>query len=282
MNINFRELIPLADKRAIGVFDSGLGGLTVVKELISIMPNEDIIYFGDTGRVPYGSRSREIINKYAREDEEFLLSKNVKMIIAACGTVSSVAADTAINLPVPFFEVVSHSARAAVKATKNNIIGVIGTSATINSGKHKEIINSLRAEAQVISVDCPLFVPLVESGWTDPCDTVVLETVKRYLKPIIDANADTLILGCTHYPILSEAISKVLGEGVTLINAGTSLSVAVNEYLIQNSLTNDAQSNGKIKLYVSDKPDSFLKTASSLLGKNIDNKMIEQVNLENL
>ena len=223
----------MADKRAIGVFDSGLGGLTVVKELVKAMPNEDIVYFGDTGRVPYGTRSRDTIRKYALQDEKFLLGCDVKVIIAACGTVSSVAADTAEQLPVPFFEVVSHASREAVKSTANGKIGVIGTSATVNSGKHKKQILSIMPNAQVTACSCTMFVPLVEEGWYSADDIVVLETVRRYLNPIIEAGCDTLILGCTHYPVLSDAIRKVLGENVTLINAGTATANAVKEYLVR-------------------------------------------------
>lgn len=272
----------MADKRAIGVFDSGLGGLTVVKELYRFLPSEDIVYFGDTGRVPYGTRSRETIRKYAVQDEQFLLKKNVKLIIAACGTVSSVASDTAEDLPVPYFEVVSHAAKAAVIATKNGKIGVIGTNATVKSGKHAENIKAIMPEAEVIACNCPLFVPLVEEGWNSPDDIVVIETVKRYLKPIIEANVDTLILGCTHYPVLSEAIKRVAGEGVTLIDAGTATSQAVGRFLEENSMLNDSEKAGKQSFYVSDKPESFAKLASELLGKNVEDNDVEQVDLSSL
>ncbi len=272
----------MSDRRAIGVFDSGLGGLTVVKELCSFLPNENIVYFGDTGRVPYGTRSRETIKKYAAQDEKFLLMHNVKTIIAACGTVSSVAGDTAAELPVPFFEVVSHAAKAAVSATKNKKIGVIGTAATINSGQHEKHIKELMPEATVTACSCSMFVPLVEEGWYSADDVVVIETVKRYLKPIIEAGVDTLILGCTHYPVLSDAISRVIGEDVTLINAGIATAKAVKEYLAQNDLLNDSAKNGDINFFVSDKPDSFRRIASVLLDDNIDEGKVEQVNISSL
>ena len=210
----------MPDNRAIGVFDSGLGGLTVVKEIIKQLPEENIVYFGDTGRVPYGPRSRDTIRKYAIEDERFLLSHNVKLIVAACGTVSSVAADTADILPVPFVEVVSHSVKAAVVATKNRKIGILGTAATVNSGAHKKQILSLLPDATVVQNSASLFVPLVEEGWYGANDPVVLNTVERYLEPLLSAGIDTLILGCTHYPVLSGAISKIAGDGVKLINMG--------------------------------------------------------------
>lgn len=270
----------MADKRPIGVFDSGLGGLTVVKEIIKELPLEDIIYFGDTGRVPYGTRSVETIKKYARQDEKFLLSQDVKLIIAACGTVSSVAGDTAKELPVPFFEVVSHASRQAVNESKNGKIAVIGTNATVKSGQHKAEILKLNPKAKVITVACPLFVPLVEEGWYKGDDMIVLETVKRYLQPIIEFGADTLILGCTHYPVLSEAITRVLGENVTLINAGTATAKAVAEYLKQNALDN--QNGGENKFFVSDKPDFFKTQASVLLECEIDENKVQKVDINNL
>jgi len=185
----------MSDKRPIGVFDSGLGGLTVVKELKKVLPQETIVYFGDTGRVPYGNKSREIIRRYALQDERLLLSNGVKLIIAACGTVSSVAKDTESELPVPFVEVVSHAALAATKATKNKKIGVIGTAATIKSRAHRNYILSHMPDAEVYENSCPLFVPLVEEGITSVGDTMAVEAAKRYLEPIIKEGIDTLILG---------------------------------------------------------------------------------------
>ena len=210
----------MADSRPIGIFDSGLGGLTVVREIVKLMPNENIVYFGDTGRVPYGTKGCETIRKYALQDERFLLSHDVKMIVAACGTVSSVAADTAESLPVPFVEVVSHSVRAAVNSTQNGKIGILATSATINSGSHKKQILELLPKAQVIEAAGTLLVPIVEEGWTSPDDTVAIEALRRYLKPMIDAGVDTLILGCTHYPLLTDVIREIVGEGVALIDSG--------------------------------------------------------------
>ena len=272
----------MADSRPIGVFDSGLGGLTVVKELSRFLPNEDIVYFGDTGRVPYGTKSQSTIKQYAKEDEAFLLSKDVKLIIAACGTVSSVAADVSADLPVPFFEVVSYSASSAVKATKNGKIGVIGTPATVKSGKHKECIEKLMPNAEVTANACPLFVPLVEEGWVDKSDIIVKETVARYLEPISLSGADTIILGCTHYPVLSGAISEYLNDGVTLINAGTAVSEAVKQYLTENGILSDNKKEGKLSFYVSDKPDSFRIQAEILLEKEINENEVKRVNLSEL
>lgn len=271
----------MADNRAIGVFDSGLGGLTVVKELRSLLTDEDIVYFGDTGRVPYGTKSRETIRKYAVEDEKFLLSKNVKLIIAACGTVSSVASDIGAKLPVPYFEVVSHSAVSAVNETKNKKIGVIGTAATINSGMHKKLICELLPEAEVTACSCSMFVPLVEEGWFTEDDAVVLGTARRYLKPMVESKVDTLILGCTHYPILSKAIDKVLNHKVKLINMGTSVALSVAKYLKENDMLSE-ENKGECTFYVSDKPDNFRNTASILLGNDFDEQKVEQVDLNSL
>ena len=260
----------MADNRAIGVFDSGLGGLTVVKELQKVLPNENIVYFGDTGRVPYGTRSKETIKKYALEDEKFLIKQDVKLIIAACGTVSSVAADTGNMIEVPFFEVVSHASVAAVNATKNKRIAVIGTNATIKSRQHEKIIKEILPSAEVMSVACNMFVPLVEEGWYDANDIIVLETIRRYLQPIIDFSVDTLILGCTHYPILIDAIRKVLGDKVTLINMGSAVSEKVKEYLSLNDMLNTQTVNTVNSFFVTDKADSFRKQASVLLGREIN------------
>ena len=267
----------MADNRPIGVFDSGLGGLTVLKELENILPNESFVYFGDTGRVPYGSRSNETIISYARQDENFLLSKGVKYIVAACGTVSAVAADTANDLPVNFMGVVDNSVKSAVSATKNNKIGVIGTSATINNGAHKKQILRLLPEAEVVTADCPLFVPLVEEGFIAD-DVVVLEVARRYLKPMVDAGVDTLILGCTHYPLLLDAIRKVMGEKVNLINMGNSTALAVKEELTKLNMLSEPDNIPKREIYVSDITSGFAKVSKILLGENIENVNLVDIN----
>lgn len=267
----------MADNRPIGVFDSGLGGLTVLKELENVLPNESFVYFGDTGRVPYGSRSNNTIISYARQDENFLLSKGVKYIVAACGTVSAVAADTAKELPVSFMGVVENSVKAAVLATQNNKIGVIGTSATINNGAHKKQILKLLPNAEVVTADCPLFVPLVEEGLVAD-DIVVLEVARRYLLPMINAGVDTLILGCTHYPILLNAIKKVMGEKVTLINMGYSTALAVKEDLTQLNMLSESDNIPKREFYVSDITSGFAKVSKILLGKNIENVNLVDIN----
>jgi len=228
----------LSDSRPIGVFDSGLGGLTVVRELKRLLPNEDIVYFGDTGRVPYGTRSNDIVKKYAREDEAFLLSQNVKMIIAACGTVSSVAYMTADELPVPFLEVVTPAARAAAEATKNGRVGVIGTPVTVKSRSHARAVLRILPDAVIVANSCPLFVPLVEEGWISADDDVTLSVAKRYLSPLKEGNVDTLIMGCTHYPALKSTIAKIMGDAVTLIDPGTATAQMVKRHLEENDMLN--------------------------------------------
>ena len=260
------------DNRPIGVFDSGLGGLSVVKELERILPNESIEYFGDTGRVPYGTRSKETINLYAQQDEEFLLSKDVKMIIAACGTVSSVAADTANNLPVDFLGVVAPAARAAARITKNGRIGVTGTSATINSGAYEKMLKSINPEFEIISVDCPLFVPIVEAGFIDENDELTLLAAKRYLDRIVDFGVDTLILGCTHFPLISGTIAKVMGEKVSLISAGKAAAEECAKLLLEKDMLSN-NSNPLKRFYVTDRPQGFYKTADLFFSGNFDGEV---------
>ena len=272
----------MADKRPIGVFDSGLGGLTVVRELLNFLPEEDIVYFGDTDRVPYGTKSSETIRKFARQDEAFLLSKDVKLIIAACGTVSSVASDIGAELPVPYIEVVSHASKAAAEATRNGRIGVIGTNATINNGAHERLIKSMLPDATVVNVGCPLFVPLVEDGWYSAEDPVVLGVTSKYLKPIIDAGCDTIILGCTHYPILMEAIRKTVGNSVALINMGVSTARAVRNELKLRDLLNEDNAPAVRELFVSDKTPAFRQVAEILLGDRIDDSDVSVVDVSRI
>lgn len=266
-------------KEPIGVFDSGLGGLTAVKELLNVLPHEDIVYFGDTGRVPYGNRSKATIIKYAQQDANFLLSRNVKFIIAACGTVSSVAGDLGGKIPVPFTGVVQPTARAALKRTRNGKIGVIGTSATIGSNSYKKEIEALNPSILVYQQDCPLFVPLVESGFTSEDDPIVVMVVERYLQEFKELGVDTIILGCTHYPILKKAISKVMGSGVELVDSGRETALYTAALLKEKGLLNGGDENGTSSFYVSDTPDGFSHLAGMFLDRNIDDK-VEQIDIE--
>lgn len=268
----------MADNRPIGVFDSGLGGLTVVRELIKALPNEKIVYFGDTGRVPYGGRSPETIISYARQDERFLLSKEVKLIIAACGTVSAVAPETGAELPVPFIEVVTPAAAAAASVTKTGIIGVIGTTATVKSGSYAKKILAINPDLEVHSADCPIFVPLVEAGWISKGDSVTAETVRRYLTPLREKGVDTLILGCTHYPVLSEFIADFMGGTTTLINTGYTAAMSAAEFMKNNGLLSDGERRAENEFYVSDRAESFAAIADILLGQEIDDR-VERIDI---
>lgn len=271
----------MCDNRPIGIFDSGLGGLTVMKEILKQLPGEDIVYFGDTGRVPYGTRSRETIKKYALEDAQFLIKNNVKAIIAACGTVSAVAADSLNALPLPFFEMITPAVLAATKATKTKRIGIIGTPATVESGEHKRRILEIMPDAQIFAAACPLFVPLVEEGITDSENVILLESAKKYLLPLKREGIDTLILGCTHYPILSDVIARVMGSDVELINPGVALSAKLKDYLLNNGMLSD-NCSGSHNFYVSDMTESFQKTAKNLLGEEINATNAKQVDINKL
>ena len=267
------------DNRPIGVFDSGLGGLSAVKEILEVLPNESIVYFGDTGRVPYGTKSNKTIIKYATQDEAFLLSQGVKMIIAACGTVSSVAKETGDNLPVPFLGVVEPSAKEAVKLSKNKKIGVIGTSATVKSGSYEKAVKALDESCEVYSVACPLFVSIVEQGWIDKDDEIALLTAKRYLQPLIEKGVDTLILGCTHFPLIAGTIAKVMGPGVALVSSGGATAKQAAEILTEKNMLNDSTIAFK-KYFVSDSIEGFASTAKLFLQQD-DEMNVEQIGIEN-
>ncbi len=257
------------DARPVGVFDSGLGGLSAVRCLLSLLPFEDVVYFGDTGRVPYGTRGTTVIEKYAAQDAAFLLSHDVKLIIAACGTVSSVAPHVLEGLPVPAIGVVEPAAVRAVSLTQNKKVGVIGTSATIHSGAFTKAITWLDAGVQVFAQACPLLVPLVESGWITRDDEVTAAAVRRYLAPLKDSGVDTLILGCTHFPLLSPLIANYLGDGVTLVDVGAEAAGACAELLARGGLCTGKQTAGDCRFFVTDKPQDFSRVAEMFLGRRV-------------
>lgn len=269
----------MSENSAIGVFDSGLGGLTAVKELIRFLPHENIVYFGDTGRVPYGNRSKETIKKYAMQDVRFLKSKDIKVLIAACGTVSSVAGDLGSEFEIPYTGVVKPTALAASEATKNGRIGIIGTTATISSSSYKKAIENINSELKVFQQDCPLFVPLVENGFIDRNDIVVRTVAERYLKPLIENGVDTLILGCTHYPILRDVIADVMGKGVILIDSGKETARYAANLIYENNLANPQRLSGVCEYYVSDKVDGFSRIAGLFLG-NCINQDVHRIKIE--
>ena len=246
-----------------GIFDSGLGGLTALCEARRLMPQEDFIYFGDTGRVPYGTRSRETIIQYAEQAMRFFQSRNVSSVLAACGTVSSVALEfLKEKFDFPIIGVVEGAVESALSKSKSKRIAIIGTSATISSASFELALKKACPEVKTLGIACPLFVPLVENGFVSPDDIVTLEVAKRYLLPIKDFGADTLILGCTHFPIIAEAISRIL-PSVTLINRG---SEAAKKLLSSKTTTQDG--HGSTEYYVSDSPENFSSVASIFLGED--------------
>lgn len=260
---------PVPDNRPIGVFDSGLGGLTALKELERILPGESFVYFGDTGRVPYGTRSRETVRRYAAQDMEFLIGHNVKAVLAACGTVSSTAGDIGRRLPVPYFDVIGPAAAAAAAATRNKKVGVIGTSATIHSGAYRQALLAIDPALEVFSQPCPLFVPLVENGFVSPQDEVARLVAQRYLAPLREAGVDALILGCTHYPIISAVIGQAMGEAVVLVDPGREAAQALAQALAQQGLLCSASGPRETAFFVTDEPESFTSVAELFLGHNV-------------
>ena len=252
------------DKRPIGVFDSGLGGLTAVSEIMRLLPGENLVYFGDTARVPYGTRSEDTILRYAKEDVDFLRSFDIKAIVMACGSVALPQIEN--DYDIPLFGVVRPAAEAAVSATKNKKIGIIGTAATVKSRSYEREILKHLPDAELYSNPCPLFVPLVENGRTSPDDIVVTTMVSEYLSPLKEKGVDTLIMGCTHYPIIEEAISRFMGDAVSLINPGLEAAKLLKN---NDSVRKNSASQGTAKFFVSDDAEGFDALASLFLGKEI-------------
>lgn len=257
----------------IGVFDSGLGGLTAVKEIVKILPNENVIYFGDTGRVPYGNRSIETILNYALQDIAFLNSMKVKFIVIACGTVSSVIHRVSNLIPVPFTGVLTPTCIAAINATKNNRIGVIGTTTTIKSNSYKKQISALNPNVNVLQQDCPLFVPMIENGFISPDNCLVQETVRTHLSVFKNSNIDTLILGCTHYPMIFCAVQNFVGKNVQLINSGKETALYIKNLLKKLNLATSRNTKGSCQFFVSDSTENFSRTANLFLGYNINSRV---------
>lgn len=275
----------MGNKQPIGVFDSGLGGITTVLQLKKLMPNENIIYFGDTARVPYGTRSRATIQNYVKQDINFLLSKDVKMIIVACNTASTVLTkELTQNLKIPFLEVVTPAVEVAVKRTKNKNIGIIGTATTIRSTAYETFLLQKDENIKTKGVPCPLFVPLVENGFIDSDDEIPKAVVKRYLSEFNKFDMDTLILGCTHYPILKQIIGEQVGEDVILIDSGKEVANVALETLTKLNMCNDDTENkGTICCYCSDSVKNFETSASTIiLNKEVLKQFafIEQIDID--
>ncbi len=256
------------NSKPIGVFDSGIGGLTVVHALHERLPHENIVYFGDTARVPYGPKSPQVVREYAAEDVRFLISKDVKMVVIACNTVSAVALDVVQkHARVPVVGVILPGAEAAVKRTEKKRIGIIGTRATVNSKAYTHAIRQLDGSVHVVAQECPLFVPLAEEGWVEHPVTQMI--AKEYLFPLKLEKIDTLILGCTHYPILRGAISSAVGETVSLIDSGDATAGEVERLLDLHGLRNQSTQRPNLSFYVSDIPARFAEVGERFLGRKL-------------
>lgn len=255
----------------IGVFDSGVGGLTVAKEIMHQLPNERIVYFGDTARVPYGSKSKETVTRYSKQIVRFLLEHNVKTIVVACNTISAYALDEIEKeLSIPAVGVVKPGAKAAAETTRNGKVGVIATEATVNSRLYDSYIGNLDKNVQVFSKACPLFAPLVEEGLLE--DPVTEEIARRYLSELIDLDIDTLILGCTHYPLIRHTVGKIMGDDVTLVNPAYETTKELAKILKENDLLNDtkpALGENPYQFYVSDGADKFKRFANAIIKYGI-------------
>jgi glutamate racemase len=256
------------NSKPIGVFDSGIGGLTVVHALTNRLPHENIVYFGDTARVPYGPKSPQVIREYAAQDVDFLISQDVKMVVIACNTVSGVALDVVMkHAKVPVVGVIIPGAAAAVAATQRKRVGIIGTLATVSSKAYTNAIRQLDKEVEVFAQACPLFVPLAEEGWTHHKATDMI--AKEYLFPLKLEKIDALVLGCTHYPILKDAIRNAINGNVTLIDSGEATAVEVERLLDQKDLRNPSKLKPRLQFYVSDLPAKFTEIGERFLGQKM-------------
>lgn len=263
------------NSKPIGVFDSGLGGLTVVRSIIEQMPEENIIYFGDTAHVPYGSRSREQITEYVMNDVRFLSGFDIKAIVIACNTADSVA-KTSIEekYPLPVFGVVMPAAKKAAAVTENNRIGVMATEATIRSGAYERAIKSFNPDSVVISEACPLLVPLIEEGRFSKGDVVIESVVKEYIQPMKKESTDTIILGCTHYPLLYDIIKSEM-PGINIVSSSLEAANSLREIMKLNGMQNESGEKGKLRIFVSDKAHDFEKHAEIFMGKKITGNVLE-------
>ncbi len=252
-------------QKAIGIFDSGIGGLTVLRELVAALPREHTIYLGDTARVPYGIRSPETVTRYSFENTQFLLSQEIKMLVVACNTASAISLGAVKKeFPLPVIGVLEPGARAAVAATRSGRVGVIGTEATIASGAYERAIRALAPGVEVLSQACPLFVPLVEEGWFD--NEVAELAARRYLEQFRTGRIDTLVLGCTHYPLLKAVIGRVIGPGITLIDSATETAKEVAGVLDKLHWERTDQEDARRRYFVTDSPARFEKIGKLFLG----------------
>ncbi len=267
----------MGDNRPIGIFDSGVGGLTVVREVFKLMPEEQIIYFGDTARVPYGTKSERVVEKFALQDILFLLSKNVKMVVAACHTVSSMVLDRLIQgFHLPVLGVVEPGVKSALERSKNKRIGIIGTKGTIESKAYERKLKDKDRDVYVVSCPCPLFVPLAEEGWLE--QSVTYQIAEIYLSPLREEKIDTLILGCTHYPLLKGVIKKVIGYDVSIIDSAEETAKIIRKRLMAFGMERKSEEACDHKFFVSDIPHQFQEIGSRFLGMKLKN--ISRVDIE--
>jgi len=276
----FQGDISSMDNRAIGVFDSGLGGLTVFKEISRQLPGESLIYFGDSGRAPYGTKSRETVVKYTLQDVRFLMSHDIKMMVIACNTMSAYSYETVKKtVDIPIIEVIGSGAKAAVAQTKNKKVGVIGTNATINSGAYQKAIKELDSDISVVQKACPLFVPLVEEGkeWWD--NEIAFNIAQKYLTGLRETGVDTLVLGCTHYPLLENVISRVMGGDVTLVSSATEVARVVKKLIYDNNIQSESDSPVEYRYYTSDSIEKFEPLCRTILDGEVN--FVRKVDIEN-
>jgi len=271
--VNFMER-----EKPIGVFDSGIGGLTVVKRLSSYLPKEGIVYFGDTARVPYGSKSNDTVIEYAIQDAAYLMQKGIKLLVVACNTVSSVALQELRNrFPLPIIGMIEPGANMALKETKTGRIGIIGTMATVNNKAYSNELKRLDPKVEVFETACPLFVPFAEEGWLK--HKALYLVAEEYLKELKEKEIDTLVLGCTHYPLLADVIQEVMGDNVKLIDSGIAAAHAANTALEGRQLFTNSAVPGENRFFVSDIPAKFQQIAELFLGKSIK---VDKIDLETL
>ncbi len=263
--------------QAIGIFDSGVGGLTVLKEIVRAVPQEDTIYLGDTARVPYGTKSPETVTRYSRQIASFLVRRDIKLLVVACNTASAVSLEALeAELPIPVVGVIEPGARRAVSVTRSGKVGVIGTEGTIKSSAYTKAIKRLAPEIQVLTQPCPIFVPLAEEGWTD--NDVAHLTAAHYLQGLKDAGVDTLVLGCTHYPLLKKVIAEVMGPDVRLVDSAEETARTVADILAARGGLRPSTEMGNHHYYVTDVPAGFIKVGNRFLGGRLGD--VYQVNLE--
>jgi len=263
--------------KAIGIFDSGVGGLTVLKEVVRALPQEDTIYLGDTARVPYGTKSPETVIRYSRQIAAYLLSRDIKLLVVACNTASAVALSTLQKeLPIPVVGVIEPGARRAAAVTRSGRVGVIGTAGTVKSSAYTKAIKRINRDIHVVTRACPLFVPLAEEGWVD--NEVARLTARLYLSDLKDEGVDTLVLGCTHYPILKEVIGEVMGDEVTLVDSARETARTVAQILGERGLLRPEGEVGNHHYFVTDIPAGFIRVGNRFLGGRLGD--VYQVNLE--